>query len=86
MVDALASGASVRKDVRVQVPPRAQNSKKGAEMNEQQKRERHEQMAKRLMETRRLVDEDLGGKIFSREEVDELIKKVREENKNLGRD
>ena len=24
MVDALASGASVRKDVRVQVPPRAQ--------------------------------------------------------------
>jgi hypothetical protein len=51
-------------------------------MNEQQKRERHEQMAKRLMETRRLVDEDLGGKIFSREEVDELIKKVRKKTKS----
>jgi hypothetical protein len=54
-------------------------------MDEQQKRERHEQMAKRLRETRRLMDEDLGGRTFSRAEVDELIKKVREENKNAGR-
>ena len=54
-------------------------------MTEQQKRERHEQMGKRLMETRRLADEDLGGRTFSRAEVDELIRQVKEENKNAGR-
>lgn len=42
------------------------------------KKMEHDRIAQRFIETRRLAHEDLGGKIFSREEIDALIKKVQE--------
>ena len=40
------------------------------------KKMEHDRIAQRLVETRRRIDEDLSGRVFSREEVDALIKKV----------
>lgn len=42
------------------------------------KKMEHDRIAQRFIETRRLIDKDLGGKVFSREEIDALIKKVQE--------
>ena len=42
------------------------------------KKMEHDRIAQRLVETRERIDKDLGGKVFSREEVDALIKKVQQ--------
>ena len=42
------------------------------------KRMEHERIAQRLMETREIVDRELGGKVFSEVEIADLIREVTE--------